>query len=246
MTSSPWKLDRLAASLHAGELSGLLDLGRLDRGIQSLRLGAVTCSGLRPFQLRLASADPTAPPPRDHYVRGRDLIASYQSAVDQTLPTICWRAADTAEPTLDLAISMQTEAIQCSAGCVSTTLVEADQVWRLADVGHGQFEQILPTGDQQLRLEPARGAGLLLFRLPGVSISYAEMIAPADFCGSRLLFVDDGRNVELTTELFPEPLEKGVIRRVQLRGLILPQQSDQRLALSAYRQFVQADPVLTA
>ena len=93
-------------------------------------------------------------------------------------------------------------------------------------------------------LEPP---GVLLVRPPQVSFSYVELIHPADF--SALEVSSDGADPPVLVSrfhLFDEHLEKGVIRRGRLRGLILPRADDIALATACYHSFLQSAVPLTA
>jgi hypothetical protein len=93
-------------------------------------------------------------------------------------------------------------------------------------------------------LEPP---GVLLVRPPQVSFSYLELIHPADF--SALTVSSDGADPPVLVSrfhLFDQHLEKGVIRRGRLRGLVLPRADDIALATACYHSFLQSAVPLTA
>jgi hypothetical protein len=95
-----------------------------------------------------------------------------------------------------------------------------------------------------MSLEPP---GLLLVRPPQVSFSYVELIHPADF--SALTVSSDGADPPVLVSrfhLFDQHLEKGVIRRGRLRGLVLPRGDDIELATACYHSFLQSAVPLTA
>jgi hypothetical protein len=70
------------------------------------------------------------------------------------------------------------------------------------------------------------------------------MIHPADFHSDELL-PGAGDAVMLRHRLFLSDLEKGVILRARVRGLLLPRQGDQPAAAEAYTEFAASPPPLT-
>lgn len=81
---------------------------------------------------------------------------------------------------------------------------------------------------------------LVLYRPPGVTVSYAEMCHPHDGIG---VDIDDGRIIRF--HLFGHDLEKGVILRGRLRGIIMPREGDEEEAQRAYAQFLKEPPHLS-
>jgi hypothetical protein len=53
------------------------------------------------------------------------------------------------------------------------------------------------------------------------------------------------RSLRLVHHLFPESLEKGVIRRGRVRGWFLPREGDADAAAERYRQWLAEPPPLT-
>jgi hypothetical protein len=97
------------------------------------------------------------------------------------------------------------------------------------------------------------GTGVFLFRpvgagVGGVEFSYVEMIFPSDFCCASVRWGDtQGQTAKavLHSELFPESLEKGVIRRARLRGLFVPRADDLVTASQLFAEFAASPPPLT-
>jgi hypothetical protein len=88
--------------------------------------------------------------------------------------------------------------------------------------------------------------GAFLFRLLDRPFSYIELVDPAD-CDAALIGnqPETPTAVQLSYQLFPEPIEKGVIRRARVRGLLLPRKDDVAVARDCYRQLLAAPPPLT-
>ncbi len=81
--------------------------------------------------------------------------------------------------------------------------------------------------------------GVFLFRPPAAEFTYAEIIFPTDFCGAT------ASGGVLRYQLFPDSLEKGVIRRARLQGVWLPREDDEALAMACHERLLAAAPPLT-
>lgn len=187
----------------------------------------------------------------DSYVRGPDLIATYSQTAERNVrPQIYWRALIDEIPqgcfAIELILSMQTSLLDGTPTVTTVSQLPAQQVWRMRDDSSGDFEAVKLSLNQPYIIDPQSGPGLLLFRLPGDKISYAEMVHPTDFVASTLSEKDAESGVmRLAQRLFPEHLEKGVIRRGRIRGVFLPRAGDLPAAADCYRQFITSAPPLT-
>jgi hypothetical protein len=76
-------------------------------------------------------------------------------------------------------------------------------------------------------------------------VTYVEMVHPLDFVSSEFT-ATASNEVEHSTRLFRGPLEKGVILRSRLRGVIVPRSGDVSAAIACYREFAASEPPLTA
>jgi hypothetical protein len=88
---------------------------------------------------------------------------------------------------------------------------------------------------------------LFVFRKSEQDFSYAELVHPTDFhsavvnegCGP---FEESG---PLRAQLFPERLEKGVIRRARICGWFMPAENDLETAVTLAKRFVDEPLPLT-
>lgn len=250
-----WKLAGDRAELAIGGLTatvtparpfdGLVDVQWLGRPFPATRLLAV----------RTDTALPGAPEVvADAYVRGPDLVATYVQAPPRTVrPQIYWRAVNLGserEPAAgcELIVSMQTSLLDSDPALFTETELPAGEVRRLAA---DDCWQPLSLAAGRLAGSPADGAGVLLFRSPETEWSYAEMVHPADFLGFELAEATTANqpagthSMRLAFRLFGERLEKGVIRRVRVRGMFLPRHRDEEAALAAYRHLADEPLPLT-
>jgi hypothetical protein len=95
---------------------------------------------------------------------------------------------------------------------------------------------------------------VMLYRPTNSSLSYAEFCHPSDFVGVSVTPADqagrgEGQGKARTTEvrfrLFGQDLEKGVIIRGRLRGLVLDRGSDLEQVRAAFERFVAEPPNLS-
>lgn len=253
MASVVWLIEDGLARLQTAALTGSIDLSRPREGLRTTveRHPAQGALSLLGIDLPGGDADRT-PRPDDVYVRGSDLVATYgQTAAHPARVQAYWRwreAALDAWAALDLEVSVQTSLLDSAPALHLRSVLCAAEARRLVDPQGNQFALLdaRPGVDHPL-LEPATGTGCLLLRPAGADWSYAEMIHPSDFCRDRLTTIGEGdsQRVELTHELFPERLEKGVIRRARVRALFVSRDGDQQAVADGYRQFADEEPPLT-
>jgi hypothetical protein len=246
-----WTLVYGCAQLEVGSLRAEVRHAALDRGITTLQWRSKPVLDCRLLQLRCPACSPTPPPLVDSYVRGRDLVANYAEAARGAVqPHIYFRAGNSGDAAgLELIVSMQTSFLDSQPESLVTSELHASEVLILDSV----LEQVAQPFDpavQQATFSGAAGkaAYLFLFRLSD-SLSYAEMVHPGDFVSAQLdassTATRPGTLFKLTWRLFPEPLEKGVIRRCRIAGWFLPRDNDQQRSADLFRQFVEEPLPLT-
>jgi hypothetical protein len=182
----------------------------------------------------------------ERYIRGQDFIASGSPAgAQQIAPHVYWRSAwheGRKAARLELVLSAQTDLLDSAPSwpiisCVrDATLLHRD-LQRDTD-----FKDI--SGVAANFTSPASNEQLFLFRIPSLGFSFAQMVHPSDFVsadvpldGQPLLVVD--------SVLFPERLEKGVIRRGRICGWFMPIDNDLENAAQLAREFVDEPLPLT-
>lgn len=222
-----WRLENERAIISQGPLGGEVRLARPALGI------SLTFLPSRPGWrlLGVAGADlceENAAPPAEAYERGGDLVLTYAETAARPLRVqIYWRVLEdlpAGAAGFDLQVSVQTGLLDADSALWSETSAPALHAARLADAA----------------------ADCWLFRGADSQHSYAEMIHPADDRGCSL---SRGENAAdgwlLRHRLFGERLEKGVIMRARLRGLLLPRQDDEKAANVACETFVAEQLPLT-
>ncbi len=265
---SVWQFDGHVAVLRAGCLSASIDPTHPDNGIHGVRVDkqapvSAKLLGVRlePDATNAAAQDSDRLNVRETYVRGVDLVAAYpQTPGAIAAAQIYWRAIvpDGGSPAcgVEMIASIQTSLLESHPTFTSVTEIDAVAVLRLDAATSDHFSPLALVDGEPVRCAPDGGPGAYLLRLPGSSFSYVEMIYPGDFLGTTVAATwpsskdekqeEAQRRFTLTSTLFPERLEKGVIRRGRLAGIFVPCDGDEQAAARFYRQWIASPPPLTA
>lgn len=181
----------------------------------------------------------------DAYIRGKDFVATFAEAGPQKIaPQLYWRADDElvgGAAKVQLDVSVKTDVLDSWPISRVHSLINLDaQVLHTGSLTTPRFVRIDPgqTGAavQNVSADNAR-EHLFLFRLPQHGLSFAQVVHPTDFVGAQLA-VDREPPYSLLANLFPERLERGVIRRARVSGWFLPIANDEQLAVELARRFV--------
>lgn len=249
MSSTVWQLERWQAQLQIGSFAGRVNLLAPEKGL-SIAYGS-EASGEANLRILAVDLPPPPPgpenPPADCYVRGEDLVVVYAQAGPRPVRVeVYWRASQPAAAVLcvELQVSVQTSLLESAPELVIHSTLPQAEVWRLRDASRGAFESVVHTQAAASQLRPEHGPGCLLCWLPDSTLSYAEMIHPSDFRGDELAPAG-GSSLTLRHRLFSGELEKGVILRGRMRGMVLPRQGDQAAAAAAFAAFAESPPPLT-
>ncbi len=231
-----WRLENKKALLRNPTWTLELDVESPETGLSDLAISGPGPEqvpvfqrfGAKLLQIQSPNQDSIGRPVCESvYVRGADLVATYRmSKAYEICWQIYWRELAAEEDTIggiELIVSVQTD------------LLDSDpRLYVGSRIANSAF----------VSLEPA---GALLARPPQVSFSYLELIHPADF--SAVEVTSDGADPPTCASrfhLFDDHLEKGVIRRARLRGLVLPRADDTAMATACYQSFLQSALPLTA
>jgi len=164
----------------------------------------------------------------DSYQRGTDLVATYAQTPERNVrPQVYWRFVEPSA--LELILSAQTSLLDSQpATALESALPAGEMVPLSADA---KVVQLTLDGWQTDDSAPRA----VLFRPAGLELSYLEMVHPTDFAGVQLSIIDGLPTARW--HLFPERLEKGVIRRGRVRGVMLPRANDLQQAQKALIEF---------
>lgn len=233
-----WQLTQSTARLKAEPLAASVDLFNPSLGLHELKWNLVPLAG---NLLGVTIADESAPALSlatkglDGYVRGNDLVANYpQNEWQRFTLQVYWRivAREADLLVVDTIVSLQTSLLECFPKALLTTRLPGGEVLAISR------NDSLTIGEQISSDEPA-GA---LVRCDGQPWSYFEMTHPTDL-GCWNAARNDG--IQLGHELGGEFQEKGVIRRLRVRGAFLPRKNDEQAARRLLVEFAEAEPPLT-
>jgi len=250
MTTGPWHLHDHGVTYRTHGLAGTLQLDRPALGLFDLRIGGVDRSRGTLLGVRLPGAEPSA---GDRllgpYVHQDALTATYHAS--QAWPVradVSWRALDGgrdggALAALELWLSLHTELLDVRPQLAVESVLPAVDV---ALPCSGETDSEAPWRPAVLSPQGvALHRGCVLVRLAGGRWSYAEMVHPADYRRSELLPGETPQSLlTVRHHLFGESLEKGVIRRARIRGVLVPRWDDTRRAAQAYAAFLASEPPL--
>lgn len=237
-----WSLKDTVAHLETGQLAGSVDVARPERGLHTTALDrdSNSCrlfctqrlgeSAGRPHES--SSLWPLAV--AETYVRGSDLVASYQSAEAWPYsPQLYWQAGtleaiDGALASLSLLVSVQTHLLDTHPKIHVTSQVPSGDLLlvSIAENGAASVEPVTQEGITP----PNASICCALWRLQGGTLSYAEVVSAQDV--QQIEFqLGPQRVLAARWHLFAEFLEKGVIRRARVHAALLPRTHDTELAI---------------
>lgn len=172
----------------------------------------------------------------ESYQRGPDLVATYAQTPERNVrPQVYWRWTEPAA--LELILSMQTSLLDSQPATTLESALPDGEMMPLASGG-----RTLDTLHDAWHTD-GDAPRAVLFRPHGVEFSYLEMIHPTDFAGVRLSIHD--RLPTVQWHVFPERLEKGVIRRGRVRGVVLARGNDVNDACVAIEAFAKSELALS-
>jgi hypothetical protein len=239
--------------LELERFSALVDPRNPATGLSGVRVDASEVATLHPLGVELSPVGKKHDEGFQCYARGGDLVATY---VDRPAPdmrsVLYWRAAahelQGAIAAIELVASVETSSLDSRPQLAVRTSLVASEAYRLVDAARGSFAAIVPLPSEPQGDDAPEAPACHLFRLPGRRYSYAEMVQPADGRQSHWegwLAAGDYR-FELRHELFAQRLEKGVILRARVLGMILDRDDDQAAVLAHWNSFLREPLPLTA
>jgi hypothetical protein len=246
---SIWSLDGTTGTLDCGRLSGKLDVARPHVGLHQPAFDSdsspCTFFGVRrtpeqlPPEVRAEHGDKSWWPLEvaDSYVRGNDLVASYQpTEAWPYAPQIYWRAnpsptTATALASMSLLVSVQTPLLDTHPKISVASQIPSSELY-LVSVGSDRA------------ITTAGASCCIVWRLLTAPLSYVEFMPATDF--QQVTCSPSTRGTFYAEwHLFSEFLEKGVIRRARVHGALLPRKNDIELAIECCSEFEHSPPPLT-
>jgi hypothetical protein len=247
-TGTPWQIvAEDAAVLTLGPLVARVQFDPLGvrwqviswQGQLSDFLGAMITAGPGPRPQRLALGEA--------YVRGSDLIVSYAPQPQYPFtPHFRWQATwhpEHAAVQIEMILSVQTDQLDTRPEATLTSFALQSRLFSAEALTPEAFVELTPPQVREVRADGSR-QHLIVFRQEELGVSYAEMVHSSDFVQRTLRLDQTPWRVE--SLLFPERLEKGVIRRGRISGWLLSAENDLAAAVTLARQFEEEPPPLTA
>jgi hypothetical protein len=244
-----WRIEGEQAQLFCGRL-----LGRVEFASVGVHFATDTWNGALADQLSvLFTRGPVNAFPlelHDWYVRGRDLVAQFEKTPAQRIsPQIYWRAEDLKEfsaARVEMILSMQTELLDSAPQAQVHSFSHGGELWHADSIAKPNF-QPLARESHGLEFVAQRNSHeqLFVFRDGERRVSYAQLVHPTDFVSARVVTDHTPGRWGVASTLFPERLEKGVIRRGRICGWFLPAENDLEIAVKLARQFVDEPLPLT-
>ncbi|TWU28550.1 hypothetical protein [Bythopirellula polymerisocia] len=244
-TEVMWQLRGHDALLKTGSFSAHLNLQRPVLGLRTISAESVSLTGsvlgiglAQGFSEQGLSINEGF----DCFVRGRDLVARYPETHSQPFSLdVYWRVeiTDSRLVIIDAIVSLQTSLLESYPKVQTITSIHAKEAWFVPD-SHKKARLI--SSGQELTCDEF--AGVLLRGAKG-SWSYLEMTHPEDL-GTWQAVDDQSDSWTLQRTLGGEFQEKGVIRRLRVRGLFIPREGDIETAPRLLKDFASSLPPLTA
>jgi hypothetical protein len=236
--AASWRCDGLRLHDDRGTVAATLDLDAAASGIRLAGCQAAETDALLGIDLG-GQARLT-----DHWIRGGDVTAVYESDDDRRLRTLAmWRliSATAGTQAWVLVLSAQTSLLETMANVGVVSRVRGDLAMHAAS-GAGRSE-FLPGGN-------GATTTAVLVRLP------ASAAGPHDALRSLLVAVhpeDRGLltatasagRVDIGCRLFPTPLEKGVLLRSRVLAAVGPGANDAAWAAEMLEAFAASPPLLS-
>jgi len=243
MTSSlsattPWQFDLSTPKLRTTQLCGSLTLDDPATGICQLKWKNVAVEG----SILGISADESGTP-REAFTRGTDLVAVYTAAGPPSFNwQVYWRAnqRDSGVVLLDTILSLQTDLLESFPSVTTRSQLAANEA--LLVCADGATKELDPP---LFGTDPIEDCDCLVLRSTSSDWSYAEMTHPLDQCTLQLTRSEQGL-VSVRRKLGGSFLERGVIRRMRIRGAFLPRESDLERAAELFTELATELPPLTA
>lgn len=236
-----WQLRENLATFSHKSFAASIDLQFPAKGIHAVEFNGTGGKALSTIRVL-----PHPPTPKsgetviESYVRGDDLIVNYAQTPARTArPQIEWSFVESGSAVgIQATIAMQTSLLDSDPTILSTSSLGKGELLHLAADKSDDWKVI----DSDVTI-PSETLSVFLFRPADSDWSYAEAIYPTDFQGATIR--KSNENTELELSLFPEFLEKGVIRKGRIQSLFLPRTGDSQAAIDAHTSLSNAPAPLT-
>ncbi len=197
----------------------------------------------RPLQL-LCNEGPRV----EAYIRGNDLVSTYESRLPHGAPQIYWRLHAGSPPAIgvEVVLSMRTELLDSQPLSAVDSMAADVRAFHSTSLDATDFAPVDFDGAPHRWTSADAATHLFALRSERLKMTYAEMVHPSDFVSAVLSKPEpEIDSWHLKSVLFPESLEKGVIRRARICGWFLPAENDLAVAVQLARKFIEEPLPLT-
>lgn len=224
-----------------------LDLHHPEKGISRAAVNGSTLAGAQLLQMLFHPAQSASMKFSDHYIRERDLVATYQA--ESFTPQIYWRIQTHEDARIlgcEIVLSLQTHLLDVTPRITLTGNLPHGDVEQLSEKS-AQFQPLsLTDNDTHFKPNPSL-PGVFLFRCLASETSFVLLIHPSDYTAAKMrISHSSDQGIRWEQELLTERLEKGVIRRGRLCVLFVPHDRDRDFARDCYGRMTAEAPPLTA
>jgi hypothetical protein len=243
-----WTLRGNVAELSCGKLSGCVDASRPNAGFHNVAFGGAqqAMDFLRAYRSDVGAERPWPLPVAESYVRGNDLVASYQATDGWPFsPQLYWRAnslraVDGVLASTSLLVSVQTHLLDTVPQIAVASLVPCEEPL-LVSVSSAQQSAVRIDSSQTI---PSTNEDCcVVSRFRAAPLSYVEIMPAGDYHAISLRAEETGPVFEW--RLFAEFLEKGVIRRARVHAAIVPRDRDIDIAAACCKAIDRLELPLT-
>jgi hypothetical protein len=243
-----WQLRGNLAELNCGKLSGRIDPSRPNEGLRHVTMGGAKLATdlLRVYRSDFTTNKSWPLPVAESYVRGEDLVASYQATDEWPFsPQLYWRANSLRGvggvlASISLLVSMQTHLLDTVPHIAVTSQVTCEEALLVSLSGGVQRSAVRIDAQTITRTNEDC---CIISRLKEMPLSYIEIMPAGDFHAIGLLEQESGATFEW--RLFAEFLEKGVIRRARVHTVIVPRDKDVEIAAACCKAIAGLELPLT-
>lgn len=226
-SDSAWMLADLVATARAAATVARLDLAAPAAGLTVDGAGADHLLGV---DLRGPCGGPA-----DHWVRGTDLVATYEPDDPRRLrATAMWRLVPAAVAAWELVVSAQTALLHADPALAIVSDVACDAAWWTTAAAGSRWT---PLGEP--RRLPDEAAAVLLRRA-----TTAALVAVHPQDPRRIAVATAGGRARVECGIFPAAIEKGVILRSRVLAAVGPAAGAEAWAADLCATFAASPPFL--
>jgi hypothetical protein len=246
-----WRIEQSTAQWNSARLHATIELTRPAEGIQCLSFTRASLKGMQLMRVAVPKGAHGLPKcVEDAYVRGPDIIVTYAETPQSPVrPQVYWRILD--EPlvspgvVLEAIVSIQTRLLDSDPRIeLASTLPGRDWLCLAGDAATGGFRPVALDDRSPRSIDIVPSGTALLGRIPVSSCSYGHILLATDLLDAHIAWDPAHRMTTLSAVFFGERLEKGILRRVRSRAILVPREQDEELMAELLITSVAAAPPL--